>query len=381
MSTQKKYNPYRTGRDFSRPVPRRDSTSPFDRPTRSPAAAVAENIGKRAAARLAAKLGMKFVPYLNAASTAYDLYDWWQQYQRTQNAGVRINGFRQCFAAPPCPNKDWPSYYAGTFGSPTCGSPGNCNSLNFRPLYKAIQPGWNSISRVISQTYTADGASASGVGLQQWVRVDALAQAKGVNVWPADLPVKFPEYVNPRPNRPAPNPNVARAVPAAAKPQGEPDPRSDHGDSSSRVPRAVSRHTFDNDGSVRRYDKPVRTRPPARREKERKFTDRIGRLTAALVNALDKVSEGGEVIDALYNALPEKVRAVYDKAHKDDVYMGPGGQYNVDGVNWKAEALYNHWDELDVQQAVENIIANEIEDALYGAAFAAKKNVSYGAFR
>jgi hypothetical protein len=79
-------------------------------------------------------------------------------------------------------------------------------------------------------------------------------------------------------------------------------------------------------------------------------------------------TEWVEVAFALYDALPDDVKSRRE-------YRGGGA--------WRRmKAIYDHWDKIDVETAVENVIWNMIEDAAIGRAqrqidkFALKEGVS-----
>ena len=104
----------------------------------------------------------------------------------------------------------------------------------------------------------------------------------------------------------------------------------------------------------------------------------------ATYKALDAVSEGAEVVDAVYDALPADVRKRWEKERFPDARWvrdkntgkwervgveRPGdsfGQYGIDGADWKLQALYYNWHKVDVEKAIKNIIKNELSDRVIG---------------
>lgn len=128
----------------------------------------------------------------------------------------------------------------------------------------------------------------------------------------------------------------------------------------------------------------VRRRRPRKREKQRKVMTRTKAIGIALYKALDAVSESAEVVDAVYDALPKEVRKRWEKERFPDarwikdkntgkwVRVGverPGdnfGQYGIDGADWKLQALYYNWHKVDVEEAIKNIIKNELSDRVIG---------------
>lgn len=91
------------------------------------------------------------------------------------------------------------------------------------------------------------------------------------------------------------------------------------------------------------------TRLPSRpgiRTKERKIIVAINGVVATIVNT---ITEGDDLIDALWKALPKRFRS------KGKVT-----------AQQKLADIYKHYGEVDLVDAVYNIIANQIEDAAYG---------------
>lgn len=94
--------------------------------------------------------------------------------------------------------------------------------------------------------------------------------------------------------------------------------------------------------------------PPRRGERERKVRTN---LPAGLVNsALNAVTEGADLIDAVYQALPEKLRKREQaKRHGKDPKIGD-----------KLWLLWNNYDKVDIEQAAFNVVKEGIEDAVFG---------------
>lgn len=108
---------------------------------------------------------------------------------------------------------------------------------------------------------------------------------------------------------------------------------------------------------------PVQREPPREREKQRKVVTKTAAIGIALFRALDRISESAEIVDAIYDALPDDVKKRWKQPGK------PGdnfGQYGIDGADWKLRALYYNWHKVDVEQAIKNIIKNELQDQTIG---------------
>lgn len=125
-------------------------------------------------------------------------------------------------------------------------------------------------------------------------------------------------------------------------------------------------------GLVRRQIPHARI-PPARGVRESKALSKLARFGIALAKVMDTVSESAEIIDAVYDALPQDVKdrwekgvsyeySVYDGVRQGDNY----GQYGIDGADWKVRAIYYNWRKVDIQQAARNIVKNHVSDKIIG---------------
>lgn len=90
---------------------------------------------------------------------------------------------------------------------------------------------------------------------------------------------------------------------------------------------------------------PVIPRPPGKGEKERKLRPKG---TRAILRFANFVSEGVDLMDAIYWALPKKYTS---------------SKHN--GTQ-RAEQLWKHFDEVDLNKALENIAINEWQDRIFG---------------
>lgn len=116
--------------------------------------------------------------------------------------------------------------------------------------------------------------------------------------------------------------------------------------------------------------------PPTARVREKKALTTSKQVGIAVARALDHISEGAEMVDALYQSLPEDVRRRWEKGRDMDRGMADqAGQYGIDGADWKAKAIWYNAHKIDASSAFRNIILNLIEDELYGMAFAARSNL------
>lgn len=102
--------------------------------------------------------------------------------------------------------------------------------------------------------------------------------------------------------------------------------------------------------------------PPRNRTRERKLMNRSAAFRVLLFQALNNVSEWAEIIDAIWDALPDDVK---EKMPKRGL-LDNAGQYGIDGADWKMKQIYKHHDQIDWNKAFANIIANQLEDKIIG---------------
>jgi hypothetical protein len=118
----------------------------------------------------------------------------------------------------------------------------------------------------------------------------------------------------------------------------------------------------------------ARSTPPPKGTKELKSN--AGKFAARIADILDRVSEGSEVIDAIYQALPADVRKRWEKGRDLDRQGDNAGQYGLAGADWKIQAIWHNVLKIDPSDALRNILLNELEDKLYGAAHKARSRLT-----
>lgn len=114
---------------------------------------------------------------------------------------------------------------------------------------------------------------------------------------------------------------------------------------------------------------PAGRKPPGKNTKERKFLSRSKRFMAAMFGALDTISELSEIIDALYQSLPKRVRNRWEERYdfeRGSALIDGAGQYGIDGADWKAQALWYNFQHIDPDQAFKNIVNNVTQDTIHG---------------
>lgn len=117
---------------------------------------------------------------------------------------------------------------------------------------------------------------------------------------------------------------------------------------------------------VKTPGRPHTRTPPRKREKEKKVMTRSARQLRAIFAALDTLSEYGELVDALFDALPDDVKKRWSKDRENRGLLDQAGQYGIDGADWKIQALWHNWHRIDGPTAFKNIVGNEVQDKLLG---------------
>lgn len=111
--------------------------------------------------------------------------------------------------------------------------------------------------------------------------------------------------------------------------------------------------------------------PPLAGESEGKHITRSVAMGVRLSKALGKMSEAADLVDAVFKALPEDVQKRWSRGRpKRDI--DNFGQYGINGVDWKLQAIYHNIAKIDMSLMAQNILANEVEDRLIGAAQGAR---------
>ena len=95
----------------------------------------------------------------------------------------------------------------------------------------------------------------------------------------------------------------------------------------------------------------ARPRPPRQREKERKV---VARMPFWIRKPLEAGTELSDAVDAVWDAIPWKDRIRYHEGKKNP------------RPDQKARALWDLFDKIEWNEAVKNLIANQVEDFAYG---------------
>lgn len=128
-----------------------------------------------------------------------------------------------------------------------------------------------------------------------------------------------------------------------------------------RPPRPVRPEDSDRGPAVKPLPPQPLPRPsrPSKDERERKVKGNYN-VRKLLGNILSEMSEAGDFLDALHDALPDKVQA------KDGTMFE------------KFEALFYNLDKVDMNEAFQNLIENQVTDKYYAKLFADMQEVMEG---
>ena len=114
-----------------------------------------------------------------------------------------------------------------------------------------------------------------------------------------------------------------------------------------------------------RFRNRLRPRPPRLHERERKQYDPNGKV-AKMLKVLDITSEGAEVLDAFYEALPDETKRKWGCSKIKRGLIDSAGQYGIDAADCKGRAVWHNWHNIDIAQGIKNLVANEIQDRVIG---------------
>lgn len=88
-----------------------------------------------------------------------------------------------------------------------------------------------------------------------------------------------------------------------------------------------------------------------RRDRNRNDPKYRSKIIGRIWRVIGSVTEAGDMIDIAFASLPKSIRQMYGK--KPTPYE-------------KARAVYRHWEVMDMNEFVHKLIANQIEDAIFG---------------
>lgn len=322
-----------------------------------------------------AGLGGRLFPIIGWALLAYDLWQLWQWYNQKTGMPLGDSGWIQCCADPSIFPID--SYAIGSLsalnsnplactatlcglggqlfnGNPADGIPGltktGSGRYNKQYLYLGKRNGAGTrqthaegyIRVVASPAYITPQTPASW---PDWVPETIVPT--GI---PIPDPIADPDYVpfipwfDPFLNPPL-GPEPFPENPPVYRPPTQPY-RPDMGDKGNELP------TPDFKPDPRPNGETWPHRPP-KGEKERKIKGGYNRIRQFLGQLLSGISEVNDVIEALWDALPESAQ--------------------TEGANLreKFNDLYQNVDDIDMAEAVQNLVENQVEDKYLAQGFQA----------
>lgn len=354
--------PSRRGFQPPRSVP---SPQPSRTPYRPPPTPANDNIPRSLSRglRFAAKGLLRFIPWIGAALTVYEIWQWY-----TMAKGWQIPGNAEI----QCDNgkvADLPPYSIG-------GACSTSRKLQLTSVYEANSfikdwgPWWawgmNQFHSYIQNEKYIRYYEA------QYYRVYKPAPLPNVyEATPAGEPNTIPRpliapWVDPMiipPLQPVPDP----VSPPVRRPQERPNPWRDPQEQPRRYPERRPRHRprprraqyselSVSSTSTRFRNQPLRN-PKSRTKLEKKaFTLYIPRVLKRVL----ATSEYSDVVNAVFDALPSKVK-----------------QHCLMSHQFLEECILKNWDQIDAAEAFENLVKNELQDRFYGAVGQAFKK-SYG---
>lgn len=116
--------------------------------------------------------------------------------------------------------------------------------------------------------------------------------------------------------------------------------------------------------------------PPPANTKEGKWAASAGGSPIAF--AAHAGSEYSDFIDALYDALPREVKQLNENLHKDQKRIGGSIFSEGPGLNAKAKAVYNHFNQINGAKAIKNLAANGLIDRAIGTLAQGGRRTAHG---
>lgn len=334
---------------------------------------------------LAARALTRLIPYVGAAYLAYEIYEAWKDGLFSPNvitgpdvAGYRLTGY--CHASTPAPAVP-AGWGTRLVGMASCGQANNATSIT----NVSGTPTAFAITEHTAPAYFNVAGATAFQPRAVYARVGTAAQTPALPVGgfvTGRIPVVVPGAAVP----PMVNPNVLRGLPGAmpfappaVSPLSAESPWVEQEWTSEtpyrpplvRIPQRVP-HAWQwtTPGTSAGATPNFPPRPPRSNEKEKKVrrapTTKGARFGYALYRAVDRISENAELVDAMYDALPDDVKKRWEKGRKKRGPVDSFGQYGVDGADWKLQALWHNWHKMDAVEAVKNIVKNQLEDTIIG---------------
>lgn len=336
----------------------------------------------------------RLIPWLGAALTAYELWQLWQQWSANQTYEVPELGgdwvhSHSCWAGSVVGIMA-PLQNSCTFGVMTPATAEDLNNLDIGQFAHVYGTWFGTLSES-RDVYEKVGTDGTAVGEQPGVVAPPdpfFPPAPQPAIDPMDLPIGQPVGIpapmpypaipwrQPNPHRdpveqptrgpsavPRPHPYaLPRLVPGPWRLPSAPVPANAPVPSTRPLPGAVpspevipidaypptvighsprARHR----ASPRPHPHVLRKPPPGTRERKVRITAAVG-----VLKGLGIITEGLDVVNALYDALPDAFKVKGKRSNQIE----------------RMQALYDHWDEVVLTEAVKNLLVNHIEDKVIG---------------
>lgn len=348
-----------------------------------------------------ARAGSRIVPGLNLAEAVLEAAYYWYRYNRDQaiarwgGRSQMSSGWEECQSTN-CPRPITTAYWSttdtciftstcptgqalpGTARDPAADIPANVKHYSlWQQTAFAPSPARYSFVRSWHR------AVAAGVVTYPWTYIDPryLDDPSWVpSVFPETIPIGLPV------STPAPAPmrrlkwrRNYRLGMAQARQAGYQLGRVELPNSPAPVGSVVVEVSPSGRVSSRQTSKPHMRRPPGREEKERKSRSPF-QPTVAQAVALNALTEGGDAIEAIWNALPFE----YRRSRNSDFRKRAQG-WSTPSYLAMVDDIWDHPELLDMQQVAVNLAVNVVSDAVIGrlskAASRSWYSSAYGALR
>ncbi len=331
------------------------------------------SFGAAASWRTAARVGSRFIPWVGIAMLGVEVGWYW--YQRSQSGNPHgWLGPAGWFYGGPCAGIGNPTVAQASFqGIEHCilgsvikqplGDPIPDNHTSYHLLYP-----FGSKGKDREWWWRNTGDNPSSVPISPGITPTPIAPTPirpGQPTDPMDIPLEPSPQVHPDPLPISPHPRPrfrtwrspteGRQVGPAPgdRPEGAPAPQKDPArrqrpsDRRATIIELAPRPGPPLSSPGSHSQKP----PKGRGDRERKLRTK----SAMAFNMVRRLFEGAfesiDVIEAIFDALPKHIRDRYPGAKRDPFMM-------MDAIN-------RHWNTIDLQEMLENLVWNEVEDFLY----------------
>lgn len=333
--------------------------------------------------RFPARYAVGFAARANWAKTAYDVY----QLVKPQRYSIIPPSGYGMFAGPyeyPYPYNGAPSLTALDFNGPLTGQ--SIGGIGLDPASRPERFGVWVPDAVEGYFYAHHASFARAPGD---TNTGVIGDLTITDTRPDLAPGLIPSYalrVGDQ-NIPAPTPywaipyRVSPSLPNGAPSRGQPsaDPLLDPVGVAATSYEVVTEYAPGRAPVTTHRVIPAIRQPPPKDTKERKFIVAVRGIVDVIANI---VTESVDGLDAIWESIPEALRpgmhwksgyknaaGKWVKTHTDPG-NGPGKwvRHWNPSPQEKAEWIYNHYNDVDVKDALENIAKNEIQDSLIGGA-------------